>query len=740
MHKTKFKKQRLIILFIIASIAKQSEAQIIITVCGNGIAGYSGDGGQASVAEFNEPCDVIFDPSGNLYIADWIGNRVRKVNTAGVITTIAGTGAATYSGDGGPATAAEIQRPQKVILDAIGNIYILDTYNSRVRKINTAGIITTIAGNGSAFTSGDGGQATAAGIFQPTGLAFDASGNMFIAEYLGNRIRKVNTLGIISTIAGNGTAAYSGDGGPATAAELNKPISLIFDTSWNLYVTDYQNNRIRKINTAGIITTIAGNGIAGHSGDGGQATAASINNPIYLEMDNAGNIFFSDLLNNRIAKINTAGIISTIAGNGTAGFSGDGGPATLAELNGPCGIGFDNSGNLFIADWLNNRIRKLTNVGAPGTLVVNSPTICAGATATLTASGASTYTWSVNAGNATTASVVVSPTVTTTYTVTGEVGTFGSQMVVATVSVVPNIPVSINGDTVICTGQTTTLTANGATNYIWSANAGGVTTASVVLNPTVTTIYSVVGETGTCIGQAIATVSVIPNPSISVTGNTFICLGSSTTLTACGANNYIWNTGALTASIVLSPTTTTIYSVVGEIGSCISQTVATINVMPSSPTVTISGSNTICMGQDITLTANGASAYIWNTGATTSSVVLTPTVTTTYTVTGGLGTCSSQAVADVTVNNPFDFVLPNIVTPNNDGVNDYIDFGKYLFSTLQIDIYNRWGTKVFESTNPACIWKPTEDDGTYFYTAQYLINCKGETQSKPLKGFITIIR
>ena len=250
-------------LFILAlAFYLHTNAQIITTVAGNGTAGYSGDGGQASAAEFNEPSDVIFDASGNLYVADWNGNRVRKVTTSGIITTIAGTGVGSYNGDGGQATAAEIYRPEKIILDGSGNIYILDTYNNRVRKINTSGIITTIAGNGSGFTSGDGGYATAAGIYQPTGLAFDASGNIFIAEYLGNRIRKVSTAGIVSTIAGNGTASYSGDGGLATAAELNLPISLIFDVSGNLYVTDFQNNRIRKINTAGIITTVAGNGTA----------------------------------------------------------------------------------------------------------------------------------------------------------------------------------------------------------------------------------------------------------------------------------------------------------------------------------------------------------------------------------------------------------------------------------------------------------------------------------------------
>jgi gliding motility-associated-like protein len=182
------------------------------------------------------------------------------------------------------------------------------------------------------------------------------------------------------------------------------------------------------------------------------------------------------------------------------------------------------------------------------------------------------------------------------------------------------------------------------------------------------------------------------------------------------------------------------YTVIGTTSTCTNQAVAIINVTPSSPTVTISGSNTICPGQNIILVASGANTYTWNTGEITQSILLNPTVTTSYTVIGGVNTCTSQAVAVVDINGVFNFTLPNIVTPNNDGTNDIIDFGKYQFSSLHLEIYNRWGLKVFESNNPTCIWKPTEDDGTYFYTAQYQINCNNEIQNKSLKGFITIIR
>ena len=371
--------------------------------------------------------------------------------------------------------------------------------------------------------------------------------------------------------------------------------------------------------------------------------------------------------------------------------------------------------------------------------ITGNTVVCSGATTTLTATGASTYTWSANAGNALNASVAVTPSVTTTYTVTANAGTCGSQMTVVTVSVVPNLPVSITGDTTICIGQTTTLTASGANNYIWSANAGSATTTSVVLSPTVTTIYSVVGEAGTCIGQAIATVSVVTQPLISISGNMVICTGQSTTLTASGANNYIWNTGANTSSIVLTPAVTTNYAVVGEIGTCLSQTVATIDVIKNIR-ISISGDTTICYGQSSLLTASGANTYNWNTGETTATITISPTSTTNYIVVGAISTCTAQAMATVSVNTVSDFSMPNIVTPNNDEVNDFIDFGKYQFSSIRLNIYNRWGLKIFESTNPACIWKPIEDDGTYFYIIQYSVDCNNEPQSKILKGFITVVR
>jgi len=347
-----------------------AKAQIITTVVGTGVGVgtttccYGGDGGQATNAEISYPTGMVFDATGNLYIADNMNNVIRKVNTNGIISTFAGNGTRGYSGDGGQATAAQLFDPSGVAFDASGNLYIADTQNSCIRKVSTAGIITTVAGDTTSGYSGDGGQATVAELASPTGVTVDANGNLYIVDGF-NRIRKVNTNGIISTIAGTGTTGYSGDGGPATAAELNFPEEgLVIDLVGNLYFSDRNNNKIRIINTSGIINTFAGNNTGGgYSGDGGQATTAELSGPFGLAIDASQNIYVADVYNSRIRKIAVSGIITTVAGgNGINGYGGDGGQATDAELNQANGVALDAAGNLYIADSFNNRVRKVTNV------------------------------------------------------------------------------------------------------------------------------------------------------------------------------------------------------------------------------------------------------------------------------------------------------------------------------------------------------------------------------------------
>jgi len=341
-------------------IRKVDTLGIITTMAGNGTYGYSGDGGPATSASLWLPPDVAVDASGNLYIADSDSQRIRKVDTSGIITTVAGNGTRGYGGDGGPATNASLRYPEGVALDANGNLYIADTRNERIRKVDTWGIITTVAGNGTRGCSGDGGPATNASLRWPWGVALDANGNLYIADMDNHRIRKVDTSGIITTVAGNGTYGYSGDGGPATNTSLWGPYGVAVDASGNLYIADQGNYRIRKVDTWGIITTVAGNGTYGYSGDGGPATNASLWLPSDVAVDTSGNLYIADYGNHRIRKVDTSGIITTLAGNGTASYSGDGGPATSASLQHPWGVALDANSNLYIADWGNHRIRKVS--------------------------------------------------------------------------------------------------------------------------------------------------------------------------------------------------------------------------------------------------------------------------------------------------------------------------------------------------------------------------------------------
>ncbi len=339
-------------------------AQTINTVAGNYAlgAGYSGDGGPATAAELWGGYYVAFDASGNYYIADQTNNVIRKVNTSGIISTFAGNGIGGYSGDGGQATAAEFTAPFGIAFDANGNMYIGDTYNNRVRKINTSGIISTFAGNGINGFTGDGGQATAAEIFNPMDVTFDANGNLYIADQTNNVVRKVNTSGVISTYAGNGAAGFSGDGGQAYLAEMTAPTAMAVDGAGNLYISDQQNYVIRMVDLSQNIHTIAGkHGFQGYSGDGGPATAAELWNPFGLAFDTHGNLFVSDG-NSAVRMINTSGTISTFAGNMNGGYSGDGGPATAADLSNPTGVAFDGGGNLYIADGGNYVIREVTGI------------------------------------------------------------------------------------------------------------------------------------------------------------------------------------------------------------------------------------------------------------------------------------------------------------------------------------------------------------------------------------------
>jgi sugar lactone lactonase YvrE len=339
---------------------------IITTFAGSGVEGFSGDGGPATEARLNEPADLAFDRSGNLYIADKNNHRLRRVDATGeFITTAVGNGNPEASTESTVSSEVSIGLPNDVLVDSAGNLYIADVFNSRILKLDPDGTIATIAGLGSNGFSGDGAPAVQAQLNVPTGLALDLRGNLFIADRGNHRIRQVNlTSGIITTVAGDGTAGFSGDGGPATSASLNYPSGIAVDSQGNLLIADTLNGRIRMVGIDGTISTLAGSQGLGFSGDGGPATEAKLNWPTSVAEDWQGNLFIADSNNNRIRRVSADGIISTVAGNGADDFSGDGGPATEASLSFPTAVVLNSQGQLFIADLYNHRIRKVTLVEA----------------------------------------------------------------------------------------------------------------------------------------------------------------------------------------------------------------------------------------------------------------------------------------------------------------------------------------------------------------------------------------
>jgi hypothetical protein len=342
---------------------REVSSGVITTVAGGGAS--FGDGGPATGAQLFNPYGVAVDAAGNLYIADSGNSRIRKVSN-GIVTTVAGNGTQGFSGDNGAATSAQLSNPYGVAVDSAGNLYVADSGNSRIRKV-TNGTIATVAGNGTQGFSGDNGVATSAQLNNPFGVAVDSIGNLYIADSGNSRIRMVSN-GVITTVAGNGAYGYSGDGGLATSAQLGGPDGVAVDSAGDLYIADTGASRLRMVSN-GVITTVAGNGTQGFSGDGGPATSAQFKDLTGVAVDSAGNLYIGDTENNRIRKV-SSGVITTVAGNGTPGFSGDNGLAASAEMDNPFGVAVDVAGAVYVADLFNDRIRVLTPSGAACTASV----------------------------------------------------------------------------------------------------------------------------------------------------------------------------------------------------------------------------------------------------------------------------------------------------------------------------------------------------------------------------------
>jgi hypothetical protein len=342
-----------------ASKASASVSYTITTVAGNGKPGFSGDGGPAVKAALNKACAVAVDRKGQLYIADYMNHRIRKVSKDGIISTLAGTGQPGHGGDGGPATQAKLNGPYGVAVDEKGNVYVADQRSNRVRKIGTDGIITTLAGTGRRGFAGAGGPASEASLAGPDAVLADTKGNVIIADSGNNRIRRVGADLVINTIAGT-TSGYSGDGGPALKAQLQLPAALALDIQGNLYVGDFRNHVVRKITPDGIISTVAGTGKRGFNGDDRPAISARLNEPGGLGVLPDGSLVIADGVNFRVRHVGPEGTISTIAGTGKRAYGGDGGPALRADLGVLDILAVDAHGDIYLSDHGNNRIRKLT--------------------------------------------------------------------------------------------------------------------------------------------------------------------------------------------------------------------------------------------------------------------------------------------------------------------------------------------------------------------------------------------
>ena len=648
------------LLLLFCGVCDAQYSYVLTSIAGTGSAAFLGDGLPATNAQINNPKAITLDGAGNVYFADYSNQRIRKIDASGIITSIAGTGTAGYTGDGSPATAANINYPWGIATDSTGNVYF--STGTAVREINISGIISTVAGTGTAGYSGDGGAATLATLNGAAGIAIDGYGNIYIADGNNNCVRMVATTGVISTIAGNGTAANAGDGGPATAAELNNPKAIALDVGGNIYVS-VSGARVRKISPAGIISTFAGTGTTGFSGDGSAATAAKIANTVSsICTDNGGNVYINDSA--RIRKINTTGNITTVAGNGFRGGFGLQCSATTDSLYSDNFITMDGAGALYISTDGEQRILKGLANAAPHFLGghLQSFGVCIG-------SGANPITTllaisDLDAGQLETWSVILSPThgtlVGTYYTNSngGEVVPIGlyyspSGSSIATdvikmritdcqgnsdtttiniaITASPFVPVAMPGPTNICLGTSA---------FLYDTLGGGTWTSS---DPTTASIGSVYGNiTGVALGSTTisysrymscgtasttTTVNVVSVPS-DISGTPLACAGGGTATLSDATTGGIWSSGNTaiatigSTGIMTGVTAGTVFITYTLPSGCFITAHTTINPLPSIPKSSSSDTLSVCAGSTL-LMLDSLSGGTWHSSNSNASIGIT---------------------------------------------------------------------------------------------------------------------
>ncbi len=643
------KKLRLLVLGCLLCTCLQ--AQQVTTVAGS--AGASGFvDGAGPIARFNEPHAIASDPNGNVYIADRLNHRIRKVNTSGVVSTYAGTGV--IGGTDGPALSSTFNEPWGIACDAMGNVYVVDTKNYKIRKIDNAGMVTTIAGSGVFGTTN--GAAALARFGFPAGIAVTSNGySIYVSDYNTHTIRKIEN-GQVSTMAGTVFVSGMNDGIGSTAT-FNHPYGLCMTSTGDVLIADEWNSVIRKMTSLGVVTTIAGSGIPGSID--GPAMSAQFKFPAGICTDGAGNIFVADVLNHTIRKLNASGVVSTYAG--LAGNIGDvNGNASLARFNTPTGVCFNTiDQGVYVGDNTNQLLRKITNVSsiALSVSLVGASTRCFGDPIVfqITPSNLNNYSIKENAlvvGSSSNATVTISNLTVGTHTLyASAIDGSGATAISSNISITilpPFVPtITSSNGSALCNGAALTLTAQSGSNYVWS---NGATSQSTMVNAAGSYQVSVTNTSG-CRGISvpfIVTVQSNPIATITAAADT-ICPNQSTSLTSSVASSYLWSTGATTQSISAGPGSYSV-TVTGAGGCTATSLVQTISAYSvSTPVISPNGTVILFQGDSVLLQATGSSTYTWSNGNTSSSIYVNATGNYSVVGTSTNGCTATSTPTNVTV-------------------------------------------------------------------------------------------